>query len=101
MRHKGQHSTPQLRRLQLKGQDVFPVFGRMVGMVTLRHSPRSKFDPKPWVWGSHVDGLRYSAWELTTDAHKATKSELADLRHMVEDTSEFSTLMSHAAGVAV
>jgi hypothetical protein len=100
MKHKAQHSTPQLRKLQLKGQDVFPVFGRPVGMVNLRHSPRTKFDPRPWVWGSHKDGLRYSAWELTTEKHKATEGELADLRHEVEDTNEFSHNMAHAAGVA-
>jgi hypothetical protein len=99
MRHKAQYSTPQLRKLQLKGQDVFPVFGRPVDMVNLRHSPRTKFDPRPWVWGSHVEGLRYSAWELTTEPHKPTEGELAELRHEVEDTTNFSTLMARAAGV--
>ncbi|QJD53981.1 hypothetical protein SEA_GALACTICA_33 [Streptomyces phage Galactica] len=89
MKHKGQYTTPQLKRLKAKGHDVFPVFGRPQGMTSLRHSPRSKFDPKPWVWGSHADGLRYSAWELTTEPHKATPGELADQRHEVEDTIEF------------
>ena len=101
MTRKGQHTTPKLVKLQRQGHDVFPVFGRPVGMVSLRHSPRSKFDPKPWVWGSHTDGLRFSAWELTTEQHKATSAELAELRHEVEDTTEFVHNMSSAAGVAV
>jgi hypothetical protein len=87
MRHKGQYTTPQLKRLALQGNDVIPVFGRPVEMVTLRHRPRTKFDPKPWVWGT--DGLRYSAWELTVEPHKATEGELAELRHEVEDTTDF------------
>lgn len=101
MKHKAQYSTPKLRKLQLGGQDVFPVFGRPMDMVTLRHSPRSKFDPRPWVWGSHVNGLRFSAWELTTGKHVATWPELVDQRHVTEDTTEFVHNMVHAAGVAV
>ncbi len=87
MRHKGQYTTPQLKKLALQGHDVIPVFGRPVEMVTLRHAPRTKFDPKPWVWGK--DGIRFSAWELTTEKHTATPAELLDLRHQVEDTVEF------------
>lgn len=99
-RHKTQHTTPQLRSLQAKGHDVFPVFGRPVGMTNLRHSPRTKFDPKPWVWGNHADGLRYSAYELTTEQHKATTAELVDLRHQLEDTTEFVFNNMSCAGKA-
>lgn len=87
MKHKAQYTTPQLKRLALKGHDVIPVFGRPVEMVTLRHAPRTKFDPKPWVWGK--DGIRFSAWELTVEKHVATSAELTDFRHQVEDTPEF------------
>lgn len=86
-RHKAQHTTPQLRKLQAKGHDVFPVFGRPLDMVTLRYAPRTKFDPRPWVWGT--DGIRFSAYELTTEPHTATPGELADLRHQIEDVHEF------------
>lgn len=98
MRHKGQYTTPQLRKLARQGYDVFPVFGRPVEMVTLRYLPRTKFDPKPWVWGK--DGLRYSAWELTTKKHVATSGELAELRHEVEDTPDFVRQFLPCSGAA-
>lgn len=87
MKHVRQYSNKQLRALKLKGNDIFPVFGRPVELVTLDYRPRKKFDPKPWVWGK--DGLRFSAWELTAEPHHATPGELAELRHEVEDTPEF------------
>jgi hypothetical protein len=99
MKHKGQYTTPQLKKLALQGHDVIPVFGRPLDMVTLRHAPRTKFDPKPWVWGK--DGLRYSAWELTTEKHVATSGELAELRHEVEDTTAFVLANLACAGVGV
>lgn len=82
MKHKGQYTTPQLKQLALRGHDVIPVFGRPVEMVTLRHAPRTKFDPKPWVWGT--DGIRFSAWELTVEKHVATPDELIELRHYTD-----------------
>lgn len=103
MKHRGQYTTPKLVKLQRQGHNVFPVFGRPVGMVNLRHSPRTKFDPKPWVWGSHEDGLRYSAWELTSEhqhAPEVTDGQWADQKHMIEDTNAFAHNMAHAAGVA-
>lgn len=95
MRHKGQYTIPQLKRLALQGYDVIPVFGRPQEMVTLRHAPRNKFDPKPWVWGN--DGVRFSTWELTAEPHKPTTGELADLRHQVEDTTDFIRSVANCA----
>jgi hypothetical protein len=95
MKHKGQYTTRQLKKLALQGHDVIPVFGRPVEMVTLRHAPRTKFDPKPWVWGT--DGLRYSAWELTVEKHVATPGELAEQRHQAEDHSPLDVAFSHLA----
>ena len=66
-------------------------------LVTLDYRPRTKFDPKPWVWGPG-DGLRYSAFELTVEPHRATPGELAELRHEVEDTDEFVRRFLPCAG---
>ncbi len=96
MKHKAQYTTPQLKRRQLKGEDVVPVFGRYEGMPPLRHLPRNKFDPKPWA--TSVDGFRYSAWELTTEKHVPTPGELAELRHEVEDTTDFIRANMACAG---
>ena len=97
MRHPKQYSNKQLRALKLKGNDVIPVFGRPMELVTLDYRPRTKFDPKPWVWGPG-DGLRYSAFELTVEPHRATPGELAELRHEVEDTDEFVRRFLPCAG---
>lgn len=97
MKHRGQYTTPQLKRLALQGNDVIPVFGRPLEMVTLRHAPRTKYDPKPWVWGNG-DGLRFSAWELTAEKHVATSGELAELRHEIEDTPDFVRTFLPCAG---
>lgn len=99
MKRKGQYTTPQLKKLALKGHDVIPVFGRPLEMVTLRHAPRTKYDPKPWVWGK--DGLRFSAWELTAEKHTATSGELAELRHEIEDTPDFVRTFLPCAGADV
>lgn len=101
MRHKAQYSTKQLRRRQTKGEDVFPVFGRYVGMPPCKYAPRTKFDPKPWaLYPSSDNSFRYSAWELTTEPHKATAGELAEQRHEVEDTPDFVRRFLPCAGVA-
>lgn len=71
MAGKAQYTTAQLRRRQDLGEDVFPVFGRPLNMPPLKYSPRTKFDPKPWVWGSHQAGFRYSSAELTTEPRGA------------------------------
>lgn len=98
MKHKAQHTNKQLRALQRAGHDVFPVFGRPMELVSLNYRPRTKFDPKPWVWGT--DGIRFSAWELTTAAHEPTEGELAELRHEVEDTTDFVRRFLPCAGRA-
>ena len=84
MKHKGKYTTPQLRDLAHEGRNVFPVFGRSVDMITLSYSPRTKFDPKPWVWGDHRDGFRYSAWELTVSPLTARPGDLIEQRHAAD-----------------
>jgi len=95
MKHTRQYSNKQLRALKLKGHDIHPVFGRPVELVTLDYRPRTKFDPKPWVWGA--DGIRFSAWELTATPHVPSRAELADQRHVLEDHSPLDVAFSHLA----
>jgi hypothetical protein len=95
---KAEFTTPELRRRQRQGYDVFPVFGRPLNMPRLDYSPRTKFDPKPWVWGEHATGFRYSSAELTTEPHVATPAELIDQRHrFVEDHDALDIAFSHLA----
>lgn len=101
MKHKRQYSNKQLRALKSKCHNVIPVFGRPVELETLDYRPRTKFDPKPWVWGPG-DGLRYSAFELTVEPQHApdvSDGAWIDQRHELEDTDEFVRQFLPCAGV--
>jgi len=83
VKHKAEFTTQQLRRAASEGRQVLPVFGRPVGAPSAKYDPRTRFDPKPWSDGT----FRYSAWELTVEG--PSSGQLADQRHMVEDTTDF------------
>lgn len=93
---KGEYTSKQLqRRLQTPGAHAYPVFGRPRGQKPVEYKPRTTYDPKPW-----TDGFfRYHTWELTVEQTDMSP-QAVEMRHLVEDTTEFVRNMSHAAGVA-